>query len=199
MTKALCNYLKEKLKYVSFIDVLAGLALTITENQTTGGDTPESVLTTITNRFPVSDDTNQDPSAFGPEINLIPNSGRKSIVYFEDFGVAAGTNRGRNQVYTASIRCVAWFNYELLGYVNEPKTGATLQATIINKLTTGNPENFGAFSRLMCSVVRIPPKDAALFGRYTYNEAQRQYLRPPFDFFGIDLSLKFEVSGECFL
>ncbi len=196
MNKELCSVLKNKLSALPFVDMLAGMAQTLTQEDTTNSG-EEGGTTTITKRFPVADDTNQDATIFGKEIRLSPESGRRSIIYFEDFGISAGDKLHGLTQYNSSIRLIAWLNRErLTGNTYAPVSGA-IMATIINALVSKNPENINIFTRLVVSVARIPPQDPALFGRYTYNEAERQYLRPPFEFFGIDFTAKYFVSPNC--
>lgn len=201
MQKEVGNILKGRLVGLPFIDVLAGTVQTLTITDTTGGAPDnESVMTTTTKRFPVSDDHNQDAGIFGMETVLIPDSGRRSIIYFEDYGITLLPEVHGLKHYQCSLRLIAWFNRELLtGKTTYSPVSGPLMAAIIEKLITTNPVNVGMFSRFMTRLIRIPAQDAALFGRYTYSETQRQYLRPPFEFFALDLENTFLVNHACLL
>lgn len=201
MQKEVGNVLKNRLSALPFIDVLAGTVQTLTVTDTTGGGPDaESVETTTTKRFPVSDDHNQDPSIFGMETILIPDSARRSIIYFEDYGIQLLQNLHGLKQYQCNLRLIAWFNRELLtGKTTYSQVSGQLMASIIEKLVTINPVNVGMFSRFLTKVIRIPAQDAALFGRYTYQETQRQYLRPPYEFFAIDLENTFTVNPGCLI
>lgn len=193
MNKELAKVLKTRLLNLPFVDVMAGLAQTVTRD-----DQDSETAGKITTRFPVSYDTNQPVDCLGgPEKLLIPDSNRKSIIYFEDFGITEAQGRTGRSEYTSSIRLVCWMNRALLvGDIYKEVSGPAM-AIIIEKLKFENPINFGMFQGLRCQVSRIPPQEAGVFGRYTYTEQQRQYLRPPFEFFAIDFVCKFYVSPNC--
>lgn len=201
MQKEVGNVLKNRLASLPFIDVLAGTVQTLTVTDTTGGGPDaESVETTTTKRFPVSDDHNQDPGIFGIETVLMPDSARRSIIYFEDYGISLLPELHGLKRYQCNLRLIAWFNRELLtGKTTYSPVSGPLMAAIIEKLVTLNPVNVAMFSRFMTRVVRIPAQDGALFGRYTYQETTRQYLRPPFEFFALDLENTFCVNPSCLI
>lgn len=191
MQKELTNILKGKLLTLPFADLVAGLAQTLTYT-----DTNEDGAT-VTKRLPVSYDVWNGGDCTGKEIALIPDSSRKSIIYFEDYGIApAGVLHGL-QGYIASLRLVCWLDRSKLVGDAYTEIAGRCQASIIGVLCNTNPKNSGMFQRLSLKLQRIPPQDPALFARYTYNETDRQYLRPPFEFFGIDLTAAFYVSAKC--
>jgi hypothetical protein len=193
MNQELAILLRNKLVGLPFVEVLAGLAKTVTTEDPIGeGDRPS----VVTKRFPVCADT-LGPACQGKEVVLNPDSRRKSIIYFEDFGISStGKIHGHN-TFNSSLRLVCWLNRaNLVGGHYEVISGRVM-AAILARLVGGNPESDGLFTRLTIDVARIPPQDAALFGRYTYNEVDRQYLRPPFEFFAIDFTCKYAVSSKC--
>ena len=193
MQKELCNILKGKLITLPFADLVAGMAQTLTTT-----DQDETNSTTITKRIPVSYDVwNAGADCFGREISLIPDSSRKSIIYFEDYGVTPATSTHGLQSFNASLRLVCWLNRSKLVGDNYTEIAGRCQSAIIGRLCHKNPENNGMFNRLKIDLSRIPPQDAAIFGRYTYNETDRQYLRPPFEFFAIDLLCNFQSNPKC--
>lgn len=193
MQKELASVLKVKLLTLPFIDLLAGLAQTLTTT-----DQDETNSTTIQKRRPVAYDAhNGNADCFGRETALIPDSSRKSIIYFEDFGITPGPFAHGLQSFNSSLRLVCWLNRAKLVGDHYAEISGRCQAAIIGRLCHKNPENISMFQRLVINLQRIPPQDAMLFGRYTYNETDRQYLRPPFEFFGLDLTCVFYVSPKC--
>lgn len=194
MQKELANVLKGKLLTLPFAHVVAGLAQVLTTSELSSDNT-----TTITARRPVSYDVTilgGDPCA-GKEVGLMPSDEWKSLIYFEDYGVATGDTIRGMQGYVSSLRLIAWLNRAKLVGDSYAEISGRCQATIIAALCHRNPENIQMFTRLTVNVARIPPQDPALFGRYTYNETDRQYLRPPYEFFGIDLTSRFYVPFKC--
>lgn len=193
MQKEVASILKGKLLTLPFADLVAGLAQTLV---TTEQD--ETNSTTVQKRFPVSYDTwNADVDCFGKEISLIPDSSRKSIIYFEDNGISPGAMVHGQQMYNSSLRLVCWLNRAKLVGDAYAVIAGRCQTAIVSRLCHKNPQNLGMFLRFTVNVQRIPPQDPALFSRYTYNETDRQYLRPPFEFFGIDLVCNFLPSAKC--
>jgi hypothetical protein len=191
MNKALCLVLRDKLVGLPFVDVLAAMAQTLTRD-----DVNQDTQLGYTKREPVSTDC-LGIECEGREVSLIPNSNRKSIIYFEDYGISTTDVWHGHTGYNSSIRLVCWLNrLNLVGNKYQDVAGR-MMAAIIARLCTGNPQNVGMFIRLTVQVARIPPQDPALFSRYTYFESDRQYLRPPFEFFAIDFNCKFYVPANC--
>lgn len=194
MQKELATVLKAKIASLPFIDFLAGMVQTVSVDMQ-----DEAGIAKITKRFPVSYDTNQpNPDCFGgPERMLIPDTGRKCIIYFEDYGINPVEKKHDLYGYLASIRLICWMNRAMLVGSNYTDVSGRAMAMIIQKIAGRNPENIGIFTQLRTDVARIPPQEPALFSRYTYNEQDRQYLRPPFEFFGIDFACRFFVNPNC--
>jgi len=193
LNKELATVLRDKLATLPFIEVLAGMAQTVTTSDSNLDDPNASA---IVKRFPVSYDV-LGVDCQGKEIALTPDSSKKSILYFEDFGIAT-TGRLHGQTgYSSNLRLICWLNRANLVGDNYKEISGRCMASIIDTLAGKSPQNVGIFTRLTVDVARIPPQDVALFGRYTYSEADRQYLRPPFEFFGIDLTCKYYVPAKC--
>lgn len=190
MNKELASHLKNKLKVLPFVDLLGGIAQTVSDDKFD----EDNVKTT--HRFPVSYDVDGEECQ-GREISMVPDSGRKSIIYFEDFGIAQNGSAHGLPAYNSSLRLICWMNRANLVGDNYTEISGRAMAEIIRIITSKKNENTGFFTRLNVSMVRVHPQDAALFGRYTYNETYRQYLRPPFEFFGIDFSCTYQVPPGC--
>jgi hypothetical protein len=194
MNKELATVLRTKLAGLPFVDVLAGMAQTVTQSDPNQDDNAPAV---ITKRFPVSYDVVGAGNCVGTEVVLIPDSFKKSIIYFEDFGITV-TGRVHGMVaYSSNLRLICWINRANLVGDHYQEISGRCMASIVDALLTRNPENVGMFTRLIVNIARIPPQDAALFGKYTYDEATRQYLRPPFEFFGIDLIATYQAPAKC--
>lgn len=182
-----------KLAGLPFVQILAGLVQTVTSSD------PNASGGMVQKKYPVSSDTNiPDICKVTPETSLIPNSGRASIIYFEDFGVKPAGTRGRANLFNSSLRLVCWYNKPRLSELTTVTSSSVMAAKIIKRLEGTNPENHGLFLRVKPRAVSFPIMDAAIFGRYSYKEEDRQYLRPPFDFFAIDFSVNFEIKSGCY-
>jgi hypothetical protein len=191
MNKELSIILRDKLIGLPFVDVLAGIAQTLTTEQISEDGSKKTIQ-----RQPVSYDV-LGVECEGKEISLVPDSSRKSMIYFEDFGILTGPRSHGVISYVSSLRLICWMNRAKLVGEDYKHVAAACMASIIDTLTGKNPENNGIFKRLTISLTRIQPQDARLFGAYTYSEPDRQFLRPPFEFFGIDLTVKYQVPAKC--
>lgn len=192
MNKELSIVLRDKLVALPFIDLLAGLAQTVTRE--TFPETEEG--NKITDKYPVSCDV-LGSDCEGKEVALLPEHGRKSIIYFEDYGIASNGRLYGQSSFNSSLRLICWMNRANLVGDAYKNIGGRVMATIVDKLAGKNPENIDLFTRLTVELARIPPQDAGLFGRYSYKEEYRQYLRPPYEFFGIDFTCKYCVPSHC--
>ncbi|HYH14954.1 MAG TPA: hypothetical protein VD794_07035 [Flavisolibacter sp.] len=192
MQKDLATILSENLEGLPFIDLLAGLAQTLTTVE------PLESGATITHKRPVTYDHNRAEPYSGTELELIPNNTLyKSMIYFEDFGVTPLAPIQRMQGFSSRLRLICWMDRaQIVGDNYAPVASAAITA-ILDRLAGKNFENKGIFTRLKTEVGGMPISDAGLFNRYTYNENDRQYLRPPFEFFGIDLVSTFYISPKC--
>jgi hypothetical protein len=192
MNKEVAAILKEKLRGLPFVDRLAGIAQTVTETQ--AGE----ISGTITKRYPVTYDPNElDENGNVREICLVPDQFYKSIIYFEDGGIDITQDARHGNGYRSALRLVCWLNRaKLVGSHYTEISGRCINA-IISRLTNKNPETVGMFIKFKTNVSRIPPQDNGIFSRYTYSETDRQYLRPPFDFFAIDFIIDFQVKEKC--
>ena len=196
MQKELAVILRDKIKELPFVDVLAGLVLTQSIEEVR--DSEGGAGFPVTFRYPVSSDVLQPEACESRELALVPDSGRKSIIYFEDFGITStgGPKSGFTQ-YNSSLRLVCWMNRaNLVADAYQHVSGPAI-AMIVQRLAHKNPQSIGIFTRLTIEVARIPEQSASLFGRYNYRETDRQYLRPPFEFFGIDFTCRYQISARC--
>jgi hypothetical protein len=199
MNKALARVLRDKLLDLPFIEVAAGLVQTVTTTDSVPNSAAdEAAVSAVTKKFPVA--TSVIPEDFcknGKEFRTIPNSNYRSLIYFEEFGISVGPKNHGHTAFTSRIRMVIWLNRKNLVGASYTDISGRCMAMIIDRLTGNNPENVDIFTRLTCEVAAILPQDASVFARYTYSEADRQYLRPPFEFFAIDFTCKYQVPSNC--
>lgn len=196
MTKEIASVLKSRLSGLPFLDTLAGLAQPVIDVKMRDDDNFK-----IVKKMPVSYDVAGPKNTFlGMERQLVPDQSRKSILYFEDFGTVPDTSGragARSLSFISTLRVVCWINKTKLVNYKYNELTAVCMAEIINRLVIGTAINMNGIARLMVSVGRIPIQDAAIFSRYNYDEAELQYLRPPFEYFAIDLNCKYQVVRGC--
>lgn len=198
MTKEIAAIMKERIAGLPFLELVAGIAQPVIDKKFKDGDNAR-----ILKKMPVSYDNlgGKDP-IIGMERQLVPNANRKSIVYFEDYGTATDSS-GRFSVkaipYISNIRLVCWMNKQKLMEDKYAEVTAKSIAALVGKLVTGRGINAPGITRLFFTVTKVPIQDANIFARYSYDEAEMQYLRPPYEYFAIDFTAKYTVvSGACF-
>ena len=190
MNKELASLIKNKIQSFPFIDRLAGLVQTVEDVQPVN-EAGKMVI----NKFPVSYDVFGDDCT-GREKDLVPDTKFKSVTYFEDFGSKIVATRGGVTEFNSQLRLISWLNRDRLVGDDYVEISAACINAIIGKIC-GKLENDGIFMQLSIKAFNIPPQNSDLFSKYTYDQTVRQYLRPPFEFFGIDLLCNYRVNPNC--
>jgi hypothetical protein len=188
--KELANVLKGRLIGLPFLDVVAGIVQPVIDTKFKMVDN-----TAISRKLPVSYDVTGKGTQLGLERQLVPDQSKKSILYFEDFGSTTDTAaKVGTRAFISNIRLVFWMNKINCGFEKYDEVSLICIDDILDKLISTSGINGNGISRLFVSNPRILIQDANVFSRYNYDEAVTQYLRPPFEFFGIDLTCKYSVS-----
>jgi hypothetical protein len=196
MNKEIANILKGRLAEgagLPFVQDMAGLVQTVEYRETNSDGNP------VTKRMPVSYDTNIVPGCIiSPEIAMVPDSNKKGLLYFEDLGCSyVDRVSGGALKYQSRLVLVCWMNRARITGDHYDEITAPALMQVIKKLRPGKLGNEGIFSRFSVTVGRILPQDKAIFSRYTYDESITQYLRPPFEFFGMEVLTSFAVHPDC--
>lgn len=192
MNKELAHVLKEKLLDIPFLEVVAGMV------QVVEYDSPVYEGKTVKKRMPVAYDTNiQDCGTNIKENDLVPNSSKRGILYFEDGGVQKSIRTSKGMEFQSRLIMTVWLNRERLVDDKYEEISAKCQMALFEKLVTANPQNLDIFSRLKISVSRVLQQNKAVFANYSYDESIMQYLRPPFEFFAVELICSYTVSFGC--
>lgn len=196
MNKEVAHILKERIAAgggVPFVEVIAGLAQRVEFKQPNGDGVP------VLKRMPVSYDTTAAQGCkVTPETALVPNSKKKGLLYFEDMGSAfVDRVSGGHIKYRSTLVLVCWMNRARLVGDHYKEITSYCVTQLLSKLKAREISNEGNFARFYVTPGRILPQDASVFSRYTYEEAVTQYLRPPFEFFGMELTVEFTVHPAC--
>jgi len=193
MIQEIGEIIKARLIGINFVDRLAGITQVVSYQERTRDEAK------IEERFPAACDVEslncgEDKSRLK---DLVPDSKKRSVIFLEDISGAQFTGRTRNDLnFTANIRLVAWINQQKLGKDNCSVTGP-IMAKIIGALQTTSPFNNAPYTRISISIGRIVPKTPAIFQRYTFPLTEKQYLMWPFDYFALDLVVKFSMNENC--
>lgn len=195
MNKEIASILKGRLLAnggLPFVDSISGLAQRVVTKEPTGEGT------TTTKAMPVSyDNSPAQGCSISKEKALIPDSSRRGLLYFEDRGAAIGDGVGGGIGFTSGLTLVCWMNRERLVDDSYTELSAYCVAKILHKLNTHKYATEGMFQRFMVRPGRVLPQDAGVFARYTYDETVTQYLRPPFEFFALELSVDYVLHPNC--
>lgn len=194
MNKEIAKVLRDRLKEdegLPFVEKYAGLVQTVTEQ--VGANDVKKVR-----KYPVSTEVVIGNVCSQHEEEMTPDSAMKGILYFEDNGTTPNGMKGEDFEYTSALTLVCWINRgKVVSNIYSEITGIAIQ-NIISKLRIGeNPENVSMFKKMSVSVSRILPQEASIFSKYTYEEAETQYLRPPFEFFALSLQVKYSINQKC--
>lgn len=188
MSQAIAEILRQRVAGLSIVGKSAGLVRAITRN--VGGKNKT---------FPVAC-TVQDPLACSEStvVDLIPDSRYESIVYFEDLGssvIPHPAERLMGTKYRVRLRLVGWMDTTKIG--DKCATGAQFVREIQEAVTVLKPYNLDPFKGLVHKVVGVLPQGPSIFGKYTYDEANRQYLNWPYDYFAIDIETTYILPPGC--
>lgn len=127
--------------------------------------------------------------------NLVPDSEKKSIIYFEDFGTRIKEKDSRRYDCEVTLRLVCWMNLQKIGI-----TDCTLSAVAVSQVLSAVPLQLPdevPFNQLVFRVTDQLPRTPAIFERYTYNESVNQYLMWPYDYFALMIYGRFLFTRGC--
>ena len=194
MIKDVANILKAKIDTLPFVDRIAGIVQIAKDKQPKQGGGFNEI------KFPVGCEVNGTDCEEGSDrlTDLVPNSDKKSVFYFEDIGGVQFIERVRNDLnFQANLRLVGWLNMKLLGK-NQCSVTSLIVANIIRSLTEGKKSfNQDSFTRIKIEINQQVTNNANIFSNYTYSETETQYLMYPYDFFALDLRVFFSINENC--
>ena len=191
MNQAIANILKGHIEDLTFVDKIAGLVstqyMTITDEN---GNKVQKA-------YPVACCVTADDCKEGAYNDLTPNSAYKTVIYFEDGGVSFVRAQGNFRHYQSRLRLVCWINvakkYEDPCYTDVPCNASTNIIIEIIRAIPNFPANHDPLMQVRFEVMGQPVRDNSIFGRYTYNEMQTQYLMAPYDYFALDITTDFAI------
>lgn len=202
MNDQLSILILNKLGSVSYLSKMSGIAKVYTMVQEADGGR------SVTKKIPVSTYTTaaQCGGKTSKQYDLVPNSGLRGLLYFEELaGIRLIEKKDVGNKYESKLRIVCWLNPKLIDSSTDATQVATKVMTDLMRRITADqhfhdPAQY--FSTVTIDVENIPEKSAQLFSRYDYDEKMTQYLMYPYDYFAIDLSIKylvpFKVCGTTY-
>lgn len=131
----------------------------------------------------------------GRYTDLMPDSKYKSVSYFEDGGIRKLEDNVRDFTFESTLKWIWWINLQKAGKTGCSNT-ALAMATILNTLPT-RTINSGIYSRILITAEGEDAKNPQIFSKYTYDEEKTQFLMYPYDYFALNISVKFSISKSC--
>lgn len=189
MTRDLANIVKGMIDSEVWVDRISGIVRPQSRAITGAKGTP------IIQTFPVSCDVPDAECDDNMLKDLVPNSERRSIIYFEDQGVGFIGTDGPGFRYQARFRLVAWLNLRKF-----ESAGCDLSGLIthnILSLISELPINSGPYLNTRITPIGMPAKLPNIFSPYTYRETEKQFLMHPYDYFAIDFKAEFTMNANC--
>lgn len=186
------NILKSYLT-LPFIDKLGGVVRVVTKSET------DASGRIVRKSFPVDCGVTNEDCLAGRYVDLVPNSKYLSVAYFEDGGVTLDTQETRDFTFDASLKLVVWLNLKKLG-----KTACSNSAMAYLSILKSFPTKYFnqtingvPYSRIIITPEGQDIKSPQIFSQYTYEEEKTQYLMYPFDYFSMNINVRFSVSKSC--
>lgn len=174
------DQLAKKLRTLPFLDLVGGIARV--QKYMDG-----KVLKTVP--------ATPDPDAKREYLSLAPHADRAGIAYFETIAnrQTGAVSNDRAYLFTTNIRLVAWLNTKRL----VPANVAPLAMSQIVSNLTGKYDDVYPLINIRVEPLQEVPRSPELFAKYSYNEAESQYLMLPFDYFAFDFQLTFGMAVGC--
>jgi hypothetical protein len=186
MTSQLAARLSEFVSLLPWVEVSAGLAIPVTflENTTEGA---------VRKVMPVA--CGESCETGTRYLSLVPDSEKRSIVYFEDYGTVIREKDASRYDCESTLRMVCWLNLAKLGYED-----CQLSSMAVSQVMGSLPlviDDGLPYNHIMIKVTAQMPKSPGIFTRYTYDEAITQYLMWPYDYFALEVKLKYLFTRGC--
>lgn len=125
-------------------------------------------------------------------IDLIPNSDKRSVTYFESSGDSAVVERtSRRQRMDIGLRLVCWYNIKA---INDDMSESDIVISLMNVL----PQKIRNNGNIIAATIEVGSIAAGsqVFSQYSYNE-ERQFLVYPYGGVGINLLINAWVGRNC--
>lgn len=125
---------------------------------------------------------------------LTPDSKESGISYFESLSneQTGELGGGRGFQFRSRLRLVVWLNTKRL---TSEDAGAMMTGIVSN--LQGKHEASGGVSNIVVVPDKEVPRGPELFAKYTYDEAETQFLMLPFEYFAFEFVVSYVVLTGC--
>jgi hypothetical protein len=198
MTEQILEALRANIEALPFIEKFGGLARPVSKSFVIDQQTGKTINKTFPIGCNVSGVSCWDNGRF---LDLVPNDTKLSVSYFEApnrLTISDYTGPKRSIAnWVGVVRFVCWLNGPLLGRNDCGFSGVP----ILNLTEAINGRLRGVIipeDTVYFQVESEEAKTADIFKQYSYDE-QKQYLFYPFDYFALNISVKYSVPSGCAL
>jgi len=188
MIKKIVKEILPYLEALNFAETVVGCVTTMSVNR------PIKDNKVTIKKFPAYINENITSCANSDYIDLVPNSDKKSIIYFEENGITTNLINKDYMEVEASVRLVFWCNLKRIN--STLKDTELLKLNIIKAIPT-ELQNINPYSFIRVILKGEGKKDVSIFNKYTYNEEEKQYLIYPFDYFALNYNISFNAGINC--
>lgn len=183
MIKDICIIFKEKLvedKDAGIIDVLEGLTRVLEYYPTEDSKAK---------RIPFPVDYIEPAGCEEQELTIcVPDASKRCIVYFDSSQSNLAKSLDKASSYNAIVSLICWYNTN--GFENKENIQTRLISRFSERVKSAKYE-VGDFLDLGEIEVTKVIEDASFFTKYTYDQANSQYLTYPYGYFKIDFKVDF--------
>ena len=193
MISKIAALLRDEISGLNFVEIAAGLAKPkIVRVNNTSADAEEPAM--IDKVIPMAYNDLGIACEEGDLYSLVPNTKKKSIVWWEDNGIELVEEQTYYYQARASLICVGWWNLPL---INDTLSDASLLVANIIAAMPKRLSNIDYLSQIRVSWSGNPVSGAEVLSKYTFDEAENQFATFPFAVSAIEFIVDFAFGKNC--
>jgi len=136
--------------------------------------------------YPVLTKSSILPASLDGEIynDAVPDSKKKSIAFWEDWGTRAVSVHVRDSTYVSNVRLIVWVNMEFVDLS---------RGQCISEMIKSIPKFIPGERGIYIKNTEIFPSTTNIFSRYSFREG-KQYMTAPYYAFSLAYDIKFKTQ-----
>lgn len=194
MIYKIAELLRDQISSLNFVEVAAGLAKPyIVRVNTTpiDAEAPEMLDKIVPMAY---NDLGIVCETDGSLYELVPDTTKKSIVWWEDLGTEPLVEETYYYQCRSSLMCVGWWNLPLIDQtmIDPSLLVANIIAAVPESLT-----NVDYLSQIRVAFAGEEISGASVLDKYTFNDAEDQFATFPYAVTGIRFTVDFAFGKNC--
>lgn len=193
MIYKIAELLRDQISSLNFVEVAAGLAkpITVRVNATEPDAEDPSMIDKI---VPMAYNDLGIVCEEGDLYSLVPDTKKKSIVWWEDNGVEL-TNEDTYYYHSrANLMCVGWWNLPL---IDQTMTDPSLLVANLIAAMPVSLTNVDYLSQMRVAFEGEEISGAEVLSKYSFDEPESQFATFPYAVTGIRFSVDFAFGKNC--